>query len=76
MLAWWLLSVCFFDSQSGNCTLREAIIIGSVMSKTSVPMLHSAAALLKLAEAEYRGATVWMEGRLPCLPKRLAWLGG
>ncbi|CAI6349498.1 unnamed protein product [Macrosiphum euphorbiae] len=43
--------------ESGTCTLREAIIIGSVIGKNSIPMLHSAAAILKLAEMEYNGAT-------------------
>lgn len=43
--------------QSGTCTLREAIIIGSVIAKNSIPMLHSAAAILKLAEMDYNGAT-------------------
>lgn len=41
---------------SGNCTLREAIIIGSVLAKNSVPILHSSAALLKIAEMDYTGA--------------------
>ena len=39
----------------GNCSLREAAIIGSVLTKVSVPVLHSAAALLKIAEMEYTG---------------------
>ncbi|KAI9474602.1 snoRNA-binding rRNA-processing protein [Coemansia sp. RSA 989] len=43
--------------ESGTCTLREAVIIGSVLSKISVPMLHSAAALFQLAEMEYSGPT-------------------
>ncbi|XP_050538677.1 bystin [Daktulosphaira vitifoliae] len=43
--------------ESGTCTLREAIIIGSVIAKNSIPMLHSAAAILKLAEMDYNGAT-------------------
>ncbi|KAI5694278.1 hypothetical protein M8J76_014894 [Diaphorina citri] len=47
-----LLPLC----ESGTCTLREAIIIGSVVAKNSIPMLHSAAALLKIAEMEYNGA--------------------
>ena len=46
-----LLPLC----ESG-CTLREAVIFGSVLSKVSVPVLHSSAALLKLAEMEYTGA--------------------
>lgn len=41
--------------QSGTCTLREAALIGSIMVKVSIPMLHTAAALLKLAELEYAG---------------------
>ncbi len=47
-----LLPLC----ESKNCSLREAIIIGSVLAKNSIPMLHSAAALLKLVEMEYTGA--------------------
>ncbi|XP_073990111.1 bystin [Rhodnius prolixus] len=47
-----LLPLC----ESGTCSLREAIIIGSVLSKNSIPMLHSAAAILKIAEMEYNGA--------------------
>ena len=39
----------------GNATLREAAIIGSVLSKISIPVLHSAAALLKIAEMDYTG---------------------
>ena len=42
--------------QSGTCTLREATIISSVMAKHSIPMLHSAAAILKIAEMDYNGA--------------------
>lgn len=40
-----------------DCTLREATIIGSVLSKVSVPVIHSAAALMKLTEFPYSGAT-------------------
>ncbi|CAG8525072.1 1986_t:CDS:2 [Cetraspora pellucida] len=43
--------------ESGTCTLKEAVIIGSVISKVSIPMLHSSAALLRLAEMEYTGPT-------------------
>ncbi|KAK4879645.1 hypothetical protein RN001_007791 [Aquatica leii] len=42
--------------ESGTCTLREAIIVGSVISRNSIPMLHSSAALLKIAEMDYTGA--------------------
>lgn len=46
---------CRHCLQSGTCTLREAAILGSVLTKVSVPVLHSGAALLKLAEMEYTG---------------------
>jgi len=46
-----LLPLC----ESGTCTLREAIIIGSVLAKNSIPVLHSCAAMLKIAEMEYSG---------------------
>ncbi|OQR90684.1 bystin [Achlya hypogyna] len=39
-----------------DCTNREAVIIGSAISKVSVPVIHSAAALMKLAELPYSGA--------------------
>ncbi|KAB0796720.1 hypothetical protein PPYR_10781 [Photinus pyralis] len=42
--------------ESGTCTLREAIIIGSVISQNSIPMLHSSATLLKIAEMDYTSA--------------------
>lgn len=45
---------CFV--QSGHCTLREATIVGSVLSKVSIPVLHSSAAIMKIAEMEYSGA--------------------
>ncbi|CAJ0846578.1 15269_t:CDS:10, partial [Entrophospora sp. SA101] len=41
--------------ESGTCTLKEAAIVGSVISKVSIPMLHSSAALLRLAEMDYTG---------------------
>ncbi|KRT80530.1 hypothetical protein AMK59_6734, partial [Oryctes borbonicus] len=42
--------------ESGTCTLREAIIVGSVIAKNSIPILHSSAAILKIAEMDYTGA--------------------
>ncbi|GLT33932.1 hypothetical protein SLA2020_084850 [Shorea laevis] len=42
---------------SGTCNLREAVIIGSIIQKVSIPVLHSGAALKKLAETEYCGTT-------------------
>jgi len=47
-----LLPLC----ESKSCSLREAVIIGSVLSKTSIPVLHSAAVMLKIAEMDYTGA--------------------
>ncbi|KAI5650377.1 hypothetical protein M9H77_36382 [Catharanthus roseus] len=43
--------------ESRTCNLREAVIIGSVIEKVSIPPLHSSVALLKLAEMEYCGTT-------------------
>jgi essential nuclear protein 1 len=39
-----------FPLVSENCTLREANIISSVLVRISIPVLHSAAALLRLCE--------------------------
>jgi essential nuclear protein 1 len=36
--------------QSGTCTLRESHIIGSILQRVSIPVLHSAAALLRLCD--------------------------
>ncbi|KAK4398249.1 Bystin [Sesamum angolense] len=43
--------------ESRTCTLREAVIVGSIIEKISIPPLHSSVALLKLAEMEYYGTT-------------------
>ncbi|CAM6095048.1 unnamed protein product [Calypogeia fissa] len=48
-----LLPLC----QSRTCNLREAVIIGSVIEKVSIPVLHSSVALLKMSEMEYCGTT-------------------
>ncbi|EGW14463.1 Bystin [Cricetulus griseus] len=53
--AWYkgiLIPLC----ESGTCTLREAIIVGSIITKCSIPALHSSAAMLKIAQMEYSGA--------------------
>lgn len=44
-------------AMSKTCTLREATIMGSVLSKVSIPPNHSAAALLRLATMQYSGST-------------------
>merc|ERR1712029_579987 len=36
--------------------MGEAILIGSVIAKNHIPILHSAAAILKIAEMDYNGA--------------------
>ena len=41
---------------SGDCTLREAVIIGSIVGEYSIHILHSAAAIEKIATMEYSGA--------------------
>ncbi|CAM9602837.1 unnamed protein product, partial [Choristocarpus tenellus] len=41
----------------GDCTLREGAIFASVLARVSIPVNHSAVALLKLAELPYNGAT-------------------
>ncbi|WVR06441.1 hypothetical protein IAU60_003472 [Kwoniella sp. DSM 27419] len=38
-----------------GCSLKEAAIVASVLSKVSVPVLHSAAALMRLASMDYTG---------------------
>ncbi|KAF3335297.1 bystin [Carex littledalei] len=43
--------------ESGTCSLREAVIIGSIIQKVSIPPLHSSAALMKLAQMDYCGTT-------------------
>ncbi|KAJ6262849.1 Bystin [Drechslerella dactyloides] len=42
---------------SGTCTLREAQIVGSVLARVSIPVLHSAAALQRLCDMDYTGPT-------------------
>ncbi|XP_029428877.1 LOW QUALITY PROTEIN: bystin [Rhinatrema bivittatum] len=52
----WFKGILIPLCESGTCTLREAIIVGSVLTKCSIPVLHSSAAMLKLAGLEYNGA--------------------
>ncbi|NXG02477.1 BYST protein, partial [Sakesphorus luctuosus] len=52
----WFKGILIPLCESGTCTLREAIIIGSILTKCSIPVLHSSAAMLKLAEMQYSGA--------------------
>ena len=47
-----LLPLC-----STGCSLRKATIFASVVAKTSIPMLHSSVALMKLAQMQYSGVS-------------------
>eukprot|EP00172_Hildenbrandia_rubra_P002285 Plantae.Rhodophyta-Hildenbrandia_rubra.ctg30235.p1 GENE.Plantae.Rhodophyta-Hildenbrandia_rubra.ctg30235~~Plantae.Rhodophyta-Hildenbrandia_rubra.ctg30235.p1 ORF type:complete len:375 (-),score=87.54 Plantae.Rhodophyta-Hildenbrandia_rubra.ctg30235:234-1358(-) len=42
--------------ETRSTTLRQATIVGSVIAKQSIPMLHSAAALLHISKLPYTGA--------------------
>ncbi|KAK9664395.1 hypothetical protein RND81_14G038500 [Saponaria officinalis] len=46
--------------KTGNCNLREAVIMGSILQKMSIPQAHSSVALLKLAEMDYCGTTSYI----------------
>ena len=62
-----LLDVCancslwspFYSSRvsQGGCTLKEAAIVASVLTKVKVPLLHSSAALIRLAGMDYSGTS-------------------
>jgi len=47
-----LLPLC----EDRNCTLKECVVIASVLARNSIPVLHSCAAMIKIAEMEYSGA--------------------
>lgn len=42
--------------ESGDCSLREAIIVSSIIKKMTIPSLQSSVALLKIASMPYSGA--------------------
>jgi len=42
--------------ESKDCTLREAVVLCSVLSKVSIPPIPSSVALLKIAQMPYSGA--------------------
>jgi len=51
-----------FPLIENGCTPREAVIMASVLHKCSIPVLHSAVALLKLAKVRYSGpSTLFMK---------------
>ncbi|KAH9943001.1 cell adhesion protein byn-1 [Epithele typhae] len=45
-----------FPLLSTGCTLQEAAIVASVLAKVKIPLGHSAAALMRLANMDYSGA--------------------
>ncbi|CAH2034757.1 unnamed protein product [Thlaspi arvense] len=61
--------------KSGTCNLREAVILGSILEKCSIPVLHSCVALHHLAEMEYCGTTSYFIKTLLekkyCMPYRV-----
>ncbi|KAJ5101445.1 hypothetical protein NUU61_003667 [Penicillium alfredii] len=58
---------CFFKGllfplvSSGTCTLREAHIVSSVIARVSIPVLHSAAALLRMCDMAAEQSTNSLE---------------
>ncbi|KZT74509.1 cell adhesion protein byn-1 [Daedalea quercina L-15889] len=44
-----------FPLLNSGCTLQEAAIVASVLAKVKVPLMHSAAALIRLANMDYSG---------------------
>ena len=59
-----LLPLC----ASGTCNLREAVIFTSVIRRTSIPVLHSAAAMLRIA-----GKHLGLAAARWCLTATAAW---
>ena len=55
-----LLPLC----ESGDCTLKEATIVASLIKKVSIPAAHSAVALFKIAQLPYSGANAMFIGVL------------
>jgi len=51
----WFKGVLLPLVKAGDCTLKEALVFGSVLAKASVPAAHAAVVILKLAELEYSG---------------------
>ncbi|KAF7331751.1 hypothetical protein MKEN_00054900 [Mycena kentingensis (nom. inval.)] len=44
-----------FPMLDQGCTLKEAAIVASVLARTKIPVLHSSAAMLRIAEMDYSG---------------------
>jgi len=57
-----------FPMCEGGCTLKEASILASVIGRVSIPILHSAAALLRLARMNYSGILWCLNERVKINP--------
>lgn len=61
--------------EADDCSLKEALIVSSVLKKKSVPVLESCACMLKVAEMDYSGAcTVFLRVLIDkkyALPRRV-----
>uniref|UniRef100_A0A7S3NQ57 Bystin n=1 Tax=Aureoumbra lagunensis TaxID=44058 RepID=A0A7S3NQ57_9STRA len=54
----WFKGILLPLATSGDATLKEALIFGSVLAKASIPQAHAAVVLFKLAQIKrYNGAT-------------------
>ncbi|KFO36154.1 Bystin [Fukomys damarensis] len=49
----WFKGILIPLCESGTCTLREAIIVGSIITKCSIPVLHSSVFLRLLLDKKY-----------------------
>jgi hypothetical protein len=58
MLSGCLLAHISRPGTQGGCTLKEAAIVASVLTKVKVPLLHSSAALIRLAGMDYSGVSL------------------
>jgi hypothetical protein len=47
--------------QGGDCSLREAAVVGAALSKMTVPAIHASAALLKLSKITHYNGSVLFE---------------
>lgn len=47
----------FVLKKKSGCTLKEAAIVASVLAKVKVPLVHSAAAIIRLANMDYSGTS-------------------
>jgi len=56
--------------------VREAVIWSSLLARVSIPVLHSAVAILKIAELKYSGTNRHGPSLVACpceLPRALSW---